>query len=95
MAQIKLSGDQLKTYASEITAMGAEFEAVLTAIKNTIDEINASWDGLASDSYVEMYDGMQETLAQLVPAIENIGKTVDSVADTWIETEQQLANLNG
>ena len=94
MAQIKLSGDQLKTYASEITAMGAEFEAVLTAIKNTIDEINAGWDGLASDSYAEMYSSMQETLSQLVPAVENIGKTVDSVADTWIETEQQLANLN-
>ena len=95
MAQIKLSGDQLKTYASEIINMGSEFETVLNAIHAKVDEINNSWDGLAADNYAEMYTSLRETLANLVPAVEGIGKTVDSVADTWIETEQKLASANG
>lgn len=95
MAQIRLSGDQLITFGDEIINMGAEFETVLSAIHAKVDEINNSWDGLAADNYAEMYTSLKETLANLVPAVEGIGKTVKSVGETWQVTEDKLASANG
>ena len=62
MAQIKLNGEQLKTYGDEIKNMGAEFQGVLDAIESKVNEINESWDGLAADNYAEMYTSLKQLL---------------------------------
>ena len=93
MAQIKLNAAELKQYGVEIKGMGSQFKDILDEITKKVEEINNSWDGLAADSYAEVYNTTKTTLADLVPAVEGIGKTVEDIAAAWEETDKKLANV--
>lgn len=95
MAQIRLNGEEMKQYGSEIQAMGEDFAQIIADIKKTVDTIADCWDGLAADSYEEVYTATEKTLLQLEPAVRGIGQTVMDIAETWIQTEQKLASSNG
>lgn len=94
MAQIKLNGDELMQYGKDIQTMSESFSTTLTEITNLVNQINDGWDGLAADSYAEIYNTTQTTLAQLPTAVSGIGETVCSIAQTWIDTEQALSQPN-
>lgn len=93
MAQIKLNAAELKEYGTKIKDMGSQIDDILKEITKKVEDINASWDGLAADSYAEVYETTKTTLANLVPAVEGIGKTVEDIASTWEATESKLASV--
>jgi WXG100 family type VII secretion target len=92
MGTIKVTPEELREAATYIQNKGSEIETDFNEIGSKINEVTASWEGLAQISFVEDFENLKNELFSKLPEIiEGIYKKLQTNADVIEDTDQQLA----
>lgn len=93
MAAIQVTSEQLQSTSSELKSGSEEVAQQLNTMESKVKSVvDADWKGAASDSFREMWDQWQQGAAQVKEALDGISDMMAKAAQTYEETETQLAN---
>lgn len=92
MADIKVTPEVLSDQGKQLIAYADQLRGILQDINTKITEIDASWDGLAQNAYLEMYHSMEESLKQFPELVEGLGDATVAAADAFAQVDEQLQN---
>lgn len=92
MAQISVTSTELRTVATDIGSGRSEVETILTGLRGKVDTlVAAEWTGAASESFNGLYTQWQSSATSLLDALEQIGLALNGSAETYEQTEEQIA----
>lgn len=92
MASIKVTPEELNQQGQALIGFAGDLRDVLNNIDSKLQEIIGDWDGLAQDSYFDMYTNMKQTLTQFPELVENLGNSTTSAADAFGQVDEQLSS---
>ncbi|MFS0675161.1 WXG100 family type VII secretion target [Ornithinibacillus sp. 179-J 7C1 HS] len=90
MANIRVTPEVLAGQGNDLQTFAAELSDILGLIDNKIKEIGDSWDGLAEQSYLEMYDNLKQSLDQFPVLVDNLGQATVSAAEAFSTVDETL-----
>lgn len=92
MAQIKLTPSEVIAAGEQITSMGEEVDALIGEIDKLVGQINGVWEGSANSAYFAQYTSLKQTLTKMPELVRGLGARTVAGGNTWLETENALAN---
>ena len=90
MASIKVTPETLNTQGGDLIAYAGNLSETLASIDGKINEIIGGWDGLAQDSYFDMYTTMKQSLDKFPELVEALGKATTAAAEAFSTVDEQL-----
>ena len=90
MASIRVTPETLNSQGNELIGYAGDLRDILSSIESKINEIIDGWDGLAQDSYFEMYSTMNESLKQFPELVDSLGQATVSSAEAFSSVDEQL-----
>lgn len=69
MATIRLSPDQLRSYASKINTNGTEATDLARRIKANITAVTDQWEGNARNKFLQEWSQIEPTLTKSLPEL--------------------------
>ena len=94
--QIRITPEQMRTRASEFRTEGANFQDVISKMKNLIGILQEEWEGQASQGFAAQFAAMEPTFNNVRQLIDDIGQQLDSTASAVEQLDQEIASkFNG
>lgn len=96
MAAIRVTPEELNTQGQALIGYAGDIRDLLAQIDAKINEIIDGWDGLAQDSYFNMYETMKESLNQFPELVDSLGNATTGAADAFAQVDEGLqSSFNG
>lgn len=93
MPAIKVTSEQLDSVSNQLKSgsedVAQQLQSMESQVKGVVD---ADWQGAASDSFRNMWDQWQVGAKQVKEALDGISQMMGQAANTYRDTEEQLAN---
>lgn len=89
--EIALSFSEIRGYASDIKALSAEIMGLIDEVKAQVTNIDAVWEGLAHQAFLEQYQTMSAQMKNLPEVVEGLSSMATAYADTMQGVEDTLA----
>jgi len=86
MAEIRV-GQQLRDDGKNIRDMGDVFLNIIQEADALVQNINAGWDGLASNAFMEDYGRTKTQLDTMPEMIKGFGDAAIKAADSYEQTD--------
>ncbi len=84
MANIKLSPEALRNYASKITNNGSEAADLAQRIKANITAVTDSWEGQAKNKYLQAWAQHEPILTKTIPQLmADLAKNLETIAENF------------
>ena len=89
MASIRLSPDELDSYASKLRSNASEAINLASAISNNINGCADGWEGNKRDQFVAQFEEIKPTLTDKLPRlIEDMAKALNDIANNFRAADQ-------
>lgn len=90
---IRITPEQVRQYAGNIKRKQAEVETFFKSIQNEISNATQVWEGKASEAYVREFERIKQELGkQLNTCLDNLGRSMESVATALEQADTEIAN---
>ncbi len=84
MANIKLSPDALRNYATKIKNNGAEASDLASRIKANITAVTDQWEGEAKNKYLQAWAQYEPTLTKTIPQLmADLAQNLQTIAQNF------------
>lgn len=90
MASIKVTPETLDAQGGELKSLAGELQDTLDKVNTKVGEIIDGWDGLAQDSYFDMYETMNKSLQEFPKLVDSLGDATQSAAKAFSEVDSTL-----
>ncbi len=89
---IKMSPDELRSYASKLSKNAQEASALAKSIDANIKAAASNWEGQAQKRYIEDFERVKPTLEKEIPEqLTAMSNNLKTMADTMQEVDERLA----
>ncbi len=95
MSEIKLRADEARGHADDVMKTKDEAEQMMNALRGRIDGLAESFTGRTHDRFIERLDEWKSSSDDLLEALFNLGKFLQTAADTIEQVDQDLSNQLG
>lgn len=93
MSQIKVTSEELLSTSSSLATGAQNVAEELARLRGLVESlIGAEWSGAASGSFNELWQKWGTGANQVQQALEGISQMLSAAANTYQQTEDQLAN---
>ena len=86
MAEIRV-GEQLREDGNQIKEMAGTFSTLLDEAYALVGQIDAGWEGLSNNAFMDDYNRMQASLAEMPKMIEGFGDAALQAAQSYEDTD--------
>ena len=93
--RILMNPAELRAYADQAKAQGNEMLQLVASITNTMANIEAGWDGHASQRFCQQYHELKPALEQCCQTVIDCGIQLHSVVDIVEDTDYNIGNQMG
>ncbi|MGH8907525.1 MAG: WXG100 family type VII secretion target [Egibacteraceae bacterium] len=92
MAIIKVTSDQLRSVSNQLRTGSDDVSQQLQSMESQVKAlVDADWEGAASDSFRDLWDQWHTGARQVKEALDGISQQLGTAAQTYQDTEDQLA----
>ena len=93
MSEIKVTSEELLSTSSSLATGAQNVAEELARLRGLVESlIGAQWVGAASSSFNELWQKWGTGANQVQQALEGISQMLTAAANTYQQTEDQLAN---
>ena len=93
MSEIKVTSEELLSTSSSLATGAQNVAEELARLRGLVESlIGAEWVGSASSSFNELWQKWGTGANQVQQALEGISQMLSAAANTYQQTEDQLAN---
>ena len=90
--QIRITPDQMREKANQYRAQAETVNGVIGKMDTLLQELQAEWEGSASESYAVRYGELKPGFVKAEALIREIATALDSTAKIVEETDASIAN---
>ena len=90
--RIKLTPEELRELARDFVTRAGETRDLLQLLLDMVTRIGDTWDGAANNKFFGQYTDLQPHMQRFPEALDGIAATLDHVALTLEQTDQELAS---
>lgn len=90
MANIRVTPETLNSQGNDLIGYAGDLTDILSSIDSKINEVIDGWDGLAQESYFEMYSNMKASLDKFPELVNALGEATVSTAEAFSSVDEQL-----
>jgi len=90
VGSIKVTPQQMRTVASNITNGANEWDASVKKIIGYVHELDAMWDGLGNDTFNAIWKSDEGSFTKLSLLMREYAQTVNKAADNYDTGEQEV-----
>ena len=90
--QIRISPEQMRSRANEYRNEASNVNQVISRMDSLLNQLQAEWEGAASESYAERYAELKPSFIKAQQLIEEIAASLDQTANTLEETDASIAS---
>ncbi len=90
--QIRVTPDQMRQRASEYRNQAEAVHDVITKMDNLLSQLQAEWEGQASESYAARYAELKPGFVKAETLIREIAQSLDAVARNVEEQDAAIAS---
>jgi WXG100 family type VII secretion target len=91
MATIRVTPEELRSVASQFKASHDESTAMVQKLSGTIKNLDASWDGMASQRFYQHFEMWYKKMNEFTVLLDEINRSLLEVADRFEQADQQGA----
>lgn len=92
MAIIKVTSEQLRSVSSQLRTGSDDVAQQLQQMESQVKAlVDADWEGAASDSFRDLWDQWHTGARDVKEALTGISQQLGTAAQTYQDTEDQLA----
>lgn len=91
-SQIRITPEQMRSRASEYRVEAGNVEGVIAKMDTLLSNLQAEWEGAASESYAARYQELRPGFVKAQDLINEIAAALDATANTLEETDTNIAN---
>lgn len=95
MSEIKLRADEARSHADDVMKTKDEAAQMMDALRGRIDGLVDSFTGRTHDRFMERLDDWKGSSDDLLEALHNLGKFLETAANTIEQVDQDLSNQLG
>jgi WXG100 family type VII secretion target len=93
MADIKVTSQDLHSVSGQLTSGSSDIESRLAQLNAQVKGlVDSGWTGAASGSFGGLFEQWHASANQLKTALDGIAGQLSSAANTYEQTEAQLAS---
>ena len=90
MTQIVVSPERLEAVARTFDGKKVETENLINALRNTMDGLDAEWDGVAQQKFYAEWNEMIPKMTKFTSLLEEIASELRHIAQVFRETDEQV-----
>jgi len=90
MTQIVVSPERLENVASTFDNRKSETEQILNTLRNTMQGLNAEWDGVAQEKFYTQWDAMLPKMNQFTELLGEIASELRRIAQVFRDTDERV-----
>lgn len=90
--QIRISPEQMRGRANEYRAEANNVGQVVSKMDSLLNQLQAEWEGAASESYAERYNELKPSFVKAQELINEIAQALDQTANTLEDTDASIAS---
>ncbi|MCE3552390.1 WXG100 family type VII secretion target [Pseudonocardia sp. RS11V-5] len=95
MAQLAVTFEDLRTQSAAVQTGAADVNDILTRLTSQIADLAARWEGGASQAFQSRWQEWQSGAQSIQQAMDDMGRFLQTAADTYEQTEQGLQQAAG
>ena len=89
MANIRLSPDALRSYATKINNNGNEAADLAARIKANITAVTDQWEGEAKNKYLQEWSKHETTLTKTIPELmASLAQNLNTIAENFDKADR-------
>ncbi len=92
--RILVNTEEIMTTVSQYESARDSKNASLSAMKSAVESLDASWDGMASEAFVGVFNALQNNLAASDMIMEDAITELKNVANTAEELENKTSQAH-
>ena len=89
--QIRMTPETMRSRAGEVRSQGETFQDVINKMQNLINELQAEWEGQASQQFAAQFDSLKPSFNETKQLIDDIGQQLDQTANAVEQLDQEIA----
>lgn len=91
--RIRIDYDQVIRQANEIESIAGDLGGVKKELQNIISNVDANWDGEASDTYKQRCTRLEEYLKEVARDMSRVSSTIKEVARIIKQADERAREL--
>jgi len=93
--QIRMSPERMRECCARLRREGDAFEASVSSMQGTINEICAEWEGASSAQYAQQFEELKPAFIRCRETIETIGNQLTQTANAMEDLDRNIAGQIG
>lgn len=89
MTQIVVSPERLESVASTFDAKKSETESIISALRSTMNNLDAEWDGVAQNKFYAQWNEMIPKMTQFTNLLGEISSELRRIAQVFREADER------
>lgn len=86
--QILVTPEELMGTATEFQTQGKNIQDLTSQMMNTVTGLSASWEGEASNAYIQKFKGLEDDIQKMISMINEHVNDLQEMADIYSTAEQ-------
>lgn len=91
MGFIKVTPDELRTQASQVSQGAAEVQALLSKLLGQVQDLAGRWEGAGSTSFQQLYDEWSKGADMTKQGMDGISKFLNDAAQQYEDVDTAVA----
>ena len=91
MGFIKVTPEQLRHQAGQITSGAGEVQDLLNRLLGQVHDLASSWEGAGGSKFQQLYDEWQQGAAMTKQGMEGIASFLNAAAQQYEDTDSAIA----
>ena len=87
--RIKINPDQVRGVAGQFKNAGAESEALINRLQQTVNGMAPDWEGLTKERFYNDFQQWQAAMRQFVQLLNGIGQQLNDIATHFEAVDKQ------
>jgi ESAT-6 family protein len=92
MVHLAAQTDDMRAKATTVQQQAAETEAQLSRLTAALNELQATWQGQASQAFQQLYATWSTQARNMQQTLENIGRALNAAGTGYEQLESQIAS---
>ena len=90
MAQMKITTDEMRSIAGSFEGLITEWDGSVATLYRYLEELDAMWDGDASEAFKEVFNSDKAKYDQLSEMMRTYKEAINTAAQRYDEGEAQI-----
>lgn len=89
MATIRITPEELRSVATQFKSSHDDAQAMIQRLSSTVDGLNASWDGIASNRFYQNFELWRGKMTEFTGLLDEINHALVEIAERFEQADMQ------